>query len=93
LASFAPQARDSGTVRGARTTFGHWAKGQTALYMASVASLRSNPILKAFYKRLRAACKAGKLALVAVARKLLTIINAMIRDIKRWQPHQTVAKA
>ncbi len=91
LAGLAPRARDSGTVKGARTIFGGRADVRTALYMASVSAARYNPDLKAFYKRLRGAGKAAKVALVAVARKLLTIANAMIRDMKPWTPKMTGA--
>lgn len=89
LAGLAPRARDSGTVRGARTIFGGRAEVRTALYMASVSAISYNPDLKAFYRRLREAGKAAKVALVAVSRKLLTIANAMIRDMKPWTPKIT----
>lgn len=82
LAGPAPRARDSGTVKGARTIFGGRAELRRALYMASVSALRFNPALRAFYARLRAAGKAAELAIVAVARKLLTVANAMVRDLK-----------
>ncbi|MDX2037234.1 MAG: transposase, partial [Isosphaeraceae bacterium] len=93
LAGLAPRARDSGNVKGARTIFGGRSAVRTALYMASVASLRFNPILKAFYARLRQAGKAAKVALVAVARKLLTIANAMVREMKPWTPSQASLEA
>jgi transposase len=93
LAGLAPRARDSGTVRGARTIFGGRAEVRTALYMASVSAMRFNPELRAFYKRLRDAGKAAKVALTAVSRKLLTIANAMIRDMKPWTPRMTCAAA
>jgi transposase len=89
LAGLAPRARDSGTVRGARTIFGGRAEVRTALYMASVSAMRFNPDLRAFYRRLRQAGKAAKVALTAVSRKLLTIANAMIRDMKPWTPIKT----
>jgi transposase len=89
LAGLAPRARDSGTVKGARTIFGGRAEVRTALYMASVSAMRFNPDLKAFYKRLRESGKAAKVALVAVSRKLLTIANAMIRDMTQWTPTKT----
>jgi transposase len=89
LAGLAPRARDSGSVRGARTIFGGRAEVRAGLYMAAVSAARHNPALKAFYRRLRAAGKAAKVALVAVARKLLTILNAMIRDMKPWEPNLT----
>jgi transposase len=84
LAGLAPRARDSGTIQGVRTIFGGRAELRRALYMASVSAMRFNPELRVFYARLRAAGKAAKLAIVAVARKLLTIANAMIRDLKPW---------
>jgi transposase len=93
LAGLAPRARDSGTVRGARTIFGGRAEVRTALYMASVSAMRFNPELRAFYLRLRQAGKAAKLALTAVSRKLLTIANAMIRDMKHWKPKMTCVAA
>ena len=64
--------------------FGGRAKVRTALYMASISAITFNPDRKAFYKRLRQAGKAAKLALVAVTRKLQTIANAMIRDMTHW---------
>jgi transposase len=93
LAGLAPRARDSGTVRGARTIFGGRAEVRTALYMASVSAMRFNPDLRSFYKRLRGNAKEAKVALVAVARKLLTIANAMIRDMKPWTPKMTAVAA
>jgi transposase len=89
-AGLAPRARDSGTVRGARTIFGGRAEVRTALYMASVSAMRFNPELRASYLRLRQAGKAAKVALTAVSRKLLTIANAMIRDMKHWEPKMAV---
>lgn len=91
LAGLAPRARDSGSSQGARTIFGGRAEVRASLYMASLSAIRFNPPLKAFYARLRAAGKAAKVALVAVARKLLTILNAMIRDMKAWEPNMTTA--
>jgi transposase len=91
LAGLAPRARDSGTVRGARTIFGGRAEVRTALYMASVSAMRFNPDLRAFYQRLRESGKAAKVAITAVSRKLLTIVNAMIRDMKHWEPKMTGA--
>jgi transposase len=93
LAGLAPRARDSGSVKGARTIFGGRRAVRTALYMASLASVRFNPVLKAFYARLRLAGKVAKVALIAVARKLLTIANAMVRDQKSWTLSKTVPEA
>jgi transposase len=93
LAGLAPRARDSGTVKGARTIFGGRAEVRTALYMASVSAMRFNPELRSFYRRLRGNAKEAKVALVAVARKLLTIANAMIRDMKPWTPRMPCVAA
>ena len=93
LAGLAPRARDSGVVKGTRTIFGGRRSVRTALYMASVASLRFNPVLKAFYARLRACGKPAKVALIAVARKLLTIANAIVRDLQPWSLTKTATQA
>jgi transposase len=85
LVGVAPLNRDSGKMRGKRTTWGGRAKVRCALYMAALVGSRRNPILKAFYQRLLSAGKPKKLALTAVMRKLLTILNAMVRDHIRWQ--------
>ena len=89
LAGLASRARDSGTVRGARTIFGGRAEVRTALSMASVSAMRFDPDLRVFYRRLRQAGKAAEVALTAVSRKLLTIANAMLRDMKPWTPRMT----
>ena len=56
------------------------------LYMATLVAARYNPVMRAFYERLRAAGKAAKVALVACMRKLLTILNAMVKAQRPWQP-------
>jgi transposase len=86
LAGLAPFARDSGPRRGKRCVGGGRAGVRGALYMASLSAARYNPPLRAFYRRLRAADKLAKVALVAVARKLLVILNAMLRDHRPWSP-------
>ena len=86
LAGLAPRNRDSGAYRGRRSIGGGRAGVRGALYMASLSAARYNPVLKAFYRRLRAAGKLAKVALIAVARKLLTIVNAMLRDGRPWSP-------
>jgi transposase len=86
LAGLAPFARDSGRRRGQRAVGGGRAGVRSALYMASLSAARYNPVLRAFYRRLRAAGKRAKVALVAVARKLLVILNAMLRDHRPWSP-------
>jgi transposase len=85
LVGVAPLNRDSGKMRGRRTTFGGRAKVRCVLYMAALVASRRNSVLAAFYQRLISAGKAKKLALTAVMRKLLTILNAMVRDNTRWQ--------
>jgi len=85
LVGVAPFARDSGQWRGRRRIMGGRKSVRNVLFMAAVAALRCNPVLTAFYKRLRAAGKPGKVALVACMRKLLTILNAILRDQRPWQ--------
>lgn len=85
LAGLAPYNRDSGRKRGKRKIAGGRAPVRTALYMAAWVACRCNPALKAFSDRLRAAGKLPKQAIVAVARKLLTILNAVIRDREPWR--------
>ncbi|MEW6258256.1 MAG: IS110 family transposase [Pseudomonadota bacterium] len=86
LVGVAPFNRDSGTLRGRRTVWGGRASVRAALYMAALVASRRNPVIAAFYQRLIAAGKAKKLALTACMRKLLTILNASIRDRRPWQP-------
>jgi transposase len=91
LVGVAPFARDSGQKRGLRHTRGGRASVRTALYLAALTGARFNPMLRALYQRLRAAGKPAKLALVALARKLLTILNAMVRDRTAWRSAPAVA--
>ncbi len=86
LVGVAPLNRDSGTMRGRRTVWGGRAKLRSTLYMAALVASRRNPIIAAFYQRLVNAGKAKKVALVACMRKLLTILNAMMRTMTTWQP-------
>ena len=85
LVGVAPLNRDSGHMRGKRTTWGGRAKVRAVLYMAALVAAHHNPVLTGFYQRLLAAGKAKKLALAAVMRKLLTILNAILRDKTPWQ--------
>lgn len=82
LVGVAPINRDSGTMRGKRTIFGGRPQVRKVLFMAALVASRHNPVIKAFYQRLLAAGKPKKLALIACARKLLTILNAMARTRK-----------
>jgi transposase len=86
LVGVAPFNRDSGRLRGKRVIWGRRAAIRAPLYMAALVASRFNPVIAAFYKRLRAAGKPAKVALVACMRKLLTILNAILRDRKPWQP-------
>ena len=85
LVGVAPLNRDSGTMRGKRTVWGGRAKLRSVLYMAALVGARHNPVMAAFYERLLKAGKAKKVALVACMRKLLTILNAMIRSKTVWR--------
>jgi transposase len=91
LVGVAPFNRDSGTLRGKRTVWGGRAAVRQVLYMATLSAVRCNPVLKTFYTRLRANGKAAKVALVACMRKLLTILNAMMRDGRPWNPQHAAA--
>lgn len=93
LVGVAPLARDSGTRRGARQIWGGRADVRRVLYMAATVAARHNPVLRAFYQRLRAAGKPAKVALVACMRRLLTILNAMVRHQQPWQPHHHASPA
>lgn len=84
LVGVAPLNRDSGTWRGRRTIHGGRASVRAAIYMAALVASRRNPVLKTFYQRLVAAGKPKKLALVACMRKLLTILNVMLRTRQSW---------
>ena len=84
LVGVAPLNRDSGKQRGTRHIFAGRAQVRAKLYMATLTAIRCNPVIKAFYERLRARNKLKKVAIVACMRKLLTIINVMIRDNKAW---------
>lgn len=84
LVGIAPLNCDSGTFKGRRVIWGGRATVRATLYMAALVASRRNAVIRIFYKRLRAAGKAPKVALVACMRKLLTIINAMIKHKTRW---------
>lgn len=84
LVGVAPINRDSGTMRGKRSIFGGRPDVRRVLFMAALVASRHNPVIKAFYQRLLAAGKPKKVALVACMRKLLTILNAMVRSGKPW---------
>jgi transposase len=92
LVGVAPFPRDSATLKGRRTIWGGRASVRSALFMASVVATRFNPVIRDFYKRLKAKGKPSKVCLVACMHKLLTILNAMIKNKIRWSEnftHQT----
>lgn len=84
LVGVAPFNRDSGTFRGRRVIWGGRAHVRHVLYMAAIAAVRSNPVIKPFYERLIARGKPHKVAMVACMRKMLTILNAMTRSNTPW---------
>jgi transposase len=90
LIGLAPIARDSGTLCGRRSISGGRGDVRAVLYMAAVTAMQFNPVLRTFYERLLAANKAKKVALTAVMRKLLTILNAMVRTNKPWNPENGI---
>ena len=79
--------RDSGTMRGRRTVSGGRGRVRTVLYMGALVASHHNPVIRSFYQRLLAAGKPKKLALTACMRKLLTILNSMVKNGKRWNPN------
>jgi transposase len=86
LVGVAPLNRDSGSLRGRRMIGGGRATVRAVLYMAAITAIRLNPVIAAQYRRLIAAGRPAKVALVAAMRKLLVVVNAMVRDGRRWQP-------
>jgi len=85
LVGVAPLNRDSGTLRGRRTVWGGRAQVRAVLYMGAIVAARFNPVIRAFYQRLQRAGKANKVALTACMRKLLTILNAMLKHRTPWR--------
>lgn len=85
LVGVAPFNRDSGKLRGQRSIYGGRAAVRAALYMAALVGSRKNPVLKAFYQRLLKAGKPRKVALVACIRKLVSILNAILRTGEPWR--------
>jgi transposase len=85
LVGVAPLARDSGTLRGKRFVWGGRAPVRAVLYMGALVATRYNPAIRTFYQRLRATGKPPKVALTACMRKLLIILNAMVRSNTNWR--------
>ena len=90
LVGIAPLANDSGQRKGKRQIWGGRADVRSLLYMATLSAKQHNPVIRAFHQRLIAAGKLPKVAIVACMRKLLTILNAMARDGKVWDPKKHV---
>jgi len=93
LVGVAPFNRDSGTTRGRRVTRGGRTSVRCVLYMAALSARRHNPVLRVFADRLAAQGKPPKVVLVAVMRKLLILLNAMIRDNLSWEQLDCVRNA
>ena len=89
LVGVAPFNRDSGTLRGKRTVWGGRARVRTALYMGAMVASRFNPVIRDFYQRLLSAGKPKKLALTACMRKLLVILNSMLKHGSSWNQAAT----
>ena len=84
LVGVAPIKRDSGRMRGKRTVWGGRSRVRAALYMGALVATWYNPVIQVFYQRLLSAGKAKKVALVAGMRKLLPILNSMVKSGRRW---------
>ena len=87
LVGVAPLNRDSGPFRGRRCVWGGRATVRAALYMSALTAARCNPAIAQFHQRLRAQGKHPKVALTTCMRKLLTILNAMLKEGTAWQPN------
>ena len=86
LVEVAPMNRDSGAMRGKRSIWGGRARVRAALYMGALTASRCNPAIRDFYQRLLAAGKPKKVALTACMRKLLIIMNSIVKSGQRWDP-------
>ena len=86
LAGLAPHARDSGKREGKRFCWGGRANVRRALYMPMLSAVQHNPVIRTFYQRLLDRGKPRKVALVACMRKMLTILNAILREETTWDP-------
>lgn len=86
LVGVAPLNRDSGEARGARSIWGGRSHVRAALYMASLAAIRANPVIRTYYQKLRSEGKPPKVAQVACMRKLLVILNAIAEKNTHWLP-------
>ena len=93
LVGVAPLNRDSGKQRGTRHIYGGRAQLRRVLYMAALTASRCNPVIKEFYQRLVANQKPFKVAVTACMRKLLSIINVMVRDGALWKSPEVLVSA
>lgn len=91
LVGVAPMAHDSGKRKGVRTISGGRGQVRAALYMVAITAIRANDPIRQFYQRLRAAGKPAKVAIVACMRKILIILNAMVRTQSRWNEHLVIS--
>jgi transposase len=91
LVGVAPLAHDSGKRKGTRAIFGGRGQVRAALYMVAITAIRANDPIRQFYQRLRAAGKPAKVAIVACMRKILIILNAMVRTQSRWNEHLVIS--
>ncbi|WP_026596270.1 IS110 family RNA-guided transposase [Methylohalobius crimeensis] len=89
LVGVAPMANDSGQYRGKRFIWGGRSEVRAVLYMATISAIRCNAVIRAFAERLKNAGKPPKVVIVACMRKLLTIMNAMLKNNTPWQPQNT----
>ena len=92
LMGLAPFNRDSGKKQGYRSIIGGRFHARKAIYMAALSAIRYNPAMKVFYQRLREKGKMAKVAIVAVMRKIIITLNAMVRDNKNWEPNLNFLK-
>ncbi len=93
LVGVAPFNRDSGKLRGKRTAWGGRGQVRATLYMAALSATRSNPVIQPFYARLCEAGKPKKVALMACMRKLLVMLNSMVKNGRRWDPGSAMQTA
>jgi transposase len=91
LVGIAPVNRDPGQMRGRRSIAGGGTAVRNVLFMATLTAIRWNPVIKAHYAQLTARGRPKKVAIVACMRKMLTILNAMVRDGRPWSPAASVA--
>ena len=91
LVGVAPFNRDSGSLRGRRMIWGGRSSVRAVLYMCTIARLKNNPVVREYYRRLHGTGKPSKVALVACMRKLVLMLNALMRSGTSWSPPQLAA--